>query len=145
MASMTKPMTDPTTFLFTHSPKLFVDADDLVDYLNTRLRKMKGRYRVVSWKKYQRPQTGHVVLFHKDRKIVGEAVVADPVRERHEHVGGVDYEGYLVFDSKTIRVYRVPVSFDQIERVLRKKLTSRTPCQNGDKVYDVVRRVRGGR
>ncbi len=106
-------------FLFPHSSAEFPGGEeDLRGFLSTTLVRNRGSYRVAKADRYTTPQPGDIVVFHKDRKFVGEARVKQGLRrfERPERIGGHRFQGFIMFDPDTIWVYEKAVTFDDAKR-----------------------------
>jgi hypothetical protein len=108
--------------LFPHSSLEFDGVGQLADFLENDLYKRRGIYRVPKVSGYSGLRPGDLVIFHKDRRFVGEARVAKAVRRYRKPLVGPDqtYEGEIVFDPKSIRVY--VLSFDTLTKLTGRKV-----------------------
>jgi hypothetical protein len=142
VAKRTASSTD--VYLFAHSDEEFKDVPALRRFIKTDLMKdNQGEYHVVTARLYRRLQTGDLVVFHKKRKFVGEGLVADSVVEypKRVKIGDGWYTGHVLFREKGLTPYQEPIDFQDVERKLRKAVSSRSPCQSGNQVYEVLRKL----
>jgi hypothetical protein len=130
----------PAIYSFPHSSEEFSSAEELADYLRETLVDRDGRYRVVTASRYTSPKSGDIVLFQKDRQVVGEARIKEGLRryEQPERVAGHKYQGYITFDPDTVRVYEKTISFDEVEEKSGIKLISRAVQGIDSKAYKAI-------
>jgi hypothetical protein len=112
--------------LFPHSPKEFKNASELAHWLKSNL-KVTGEYLVATVTPgYKRVSTGSLVLFHKDKHIVGEAVATGACRPYKgttlSPVTGAPYEGVITFEPSSVRCYASPISLGDASRLTGKNL-----------------------
>lgn len=116
-------------YLFPHSPKEFPTPQLLGAFLQGELGRRGGVYRVATARGYRRVQVGSLVLFHKNRFLVGQAevkqsltpyqgTIPSPVTDR-------PYQGQLAFDSSTVTVYARLIPFEEVKRLAGIKINAR--------------------
>lgn len=119
---------DPQVYLIPCSPKEFKTIDMLVDYIN-ELAHGDGIYAVASTHFWRNVPSDSILLFHKSKLIVGEGQLEDRLQPytgtEVSPVTGKRYEGQLVFDTDSIKVYSHSVTFADAETILGKTLTYR--------------------
>ena len=120
-------MVPTNVLLFPHSPEEFKSVSELADWLKSSLRRT-GEYLVATITPgYRRVSPGSLVLFHKNKQIVGEAIAKDACRPYKgtavSPVTGTPYEGIIMFETSSVRWwYAKPVSLDDASRLTGKKL-----------------------
>jgi len=124
-------MAQTPVLIFPHSPK---EADSasaikLADWLRTRLRG-DGVYPVVGIAPGYRGATpGTLVLFQKDKQIVGEAIVKEGYRfyagGEISPMSGKPYKGEILFEPSSVRCYVKPLSLADASRLTGKELMPR--------------------
>ncbi len=122
-------MVPKDVLLFPHSPKEFKNASKLVDWLQNTL-STTGEYLIATITPgYRRVSPGSLVLFHKDKQIVGEAIARDACRRYEETekspVTRAPYEGIIIFDPTSVRRYANPVFLEEASRLVGTKLIPR--------------------
>ena len=111
----------PVVCIFPHSDDEFSNTDDLRDFLTDELpsEERGGEYllRQLGWKDKDfkaRVVPDSLVLFRKRSVIVGDAVVKQPIIELIPPEEGIYYHK-IVFEPKSIRVYRTDINISRIE------------------------------
>jgi len=122
-------MMPTNVLLFPHSPREFENASELVEWLRSTLRET-GEYLIATITPgYRRVTVGSLVLFHKDKHIVGEAVATGACRPyigtAVSPVTGVPYEGIITFEPSSVRCYANPITLDDASRLTGKTLIPR--------------------
>jgi hypothetical protein len=140
--------TEPAVYLIPHSPKEkeLNSADKLAKWMRDYLGKNGGEYNVASAHYWRNVVPCSVCLFHKNKKIVGEARLVEGLKpytgEEKSPVTGKPYAGTVRFDPASVRVYQRPLSFSEAEGLLGKPLTwraiQRLTLQDYTKIQDVL-------
>lgn len=119
---------DPQVYLIPCSPKEFKHIDTFVAYIN-KLAHGDGIYHVASTHFWRNVPSNSILLFHKSKLIIGEGQLEDRLQPyagtEVSDVTGKRYEGQLVFDTNSIKVYSHSVTFADAETILGKTLTYR--------------------
>lgn len=128
------------TYLFPHSPAEFRGTREVGEFLRGELRERGGDYFVATNKNYRRVAPGSLVLFHKNRELVGQAEVAAPLSQYDGReispATGRRYEAKIRFDAQTIKTYKRPVTFDEVEAVTGVRINPRTVQRLDSRVYE---------
>jgi hypothetical protein len=122
-------------FLFPHSPAEFPDGvKGLAQFLDPQngllAQDRQGRYNVARAVKYRRITSGSMVLFHKDRQIVGEGRVAEglgPYSGDDQSPNTEEaYEGTITFDPQSLRLILPTITFEEAQERAGVKINQRT-------------------
>jgi hypothetical protein len=113
-------MTAPHIRIFPHSQEEFSSLDTLTTWLLTGLKARGGRYLLVSKDAVAELPSGSLVLFRYGQVVVGEAIVAEYLRDssvRDRTLLGADrqYEACVWFSPSSIRVYAPPVGIEALQ------------------------------
>lgn len=119
-------------FLFPHSPKVFPDgASELANWLKADL-SVAGEYLVDGMTPrsgYKRVKARSLVLFHKNKQIVGEAIAktaCQPYEGREvSPMTRRPYQGIIEFEPTSVRCYNKPLSLDVASRLTGTRLIPR--------------------
>ena len=117
-------------WLVVHSQLEFAGPEELADWIVGDLKTRKvGVYHVANRRSWQNIGAGTLCLFHKSKQIVGEGLVKTGVQPYQggdvSPATGRPYQGVVEFDPDSLKVYAPPISFNQAEQMLGKKLTYR--------------------
>jgi hypothetical protein len=114
-------------YLIPHSPKEFKNAEKLKEFLSRDLKK-DGIYAFASLHFWQNVIANSICIFQKDKTIVGEAEMDGGIKsylgKETSPVTDRPYAGCVQFKLNSIIPYPKPLSFNDAERLLGKKLTS---------------------
>jgi len=122
-------MVTKDVLFFPHSPNEFRNASELADWLQNFLSK-KGEYLIATITPgYRRVSPRSLVLFHKDKRIVGEAIAKDACRPyegtKESPVTGAPYEGIIYFNRTSVRCYAKLISLEDASKMVGAKLIPR--------------------
>jgi hypothetical protein len=108
-----------------HAREEFPTAADLKRWLREVLPTQRaGKYYVARAKSWGTIPPGSICAFHKQKRIVGDGVLARDFRYGESSeispVTGqsLRYEGWVMFDPKTIRTFDNPIQFSEAEDVV---------------------------
>ena len=118
-------MSKPIIRIFPHSKEFFEDPDQLRTWLHTTMRLRGGWYRIKKLKGVGlgKNPPGSIVMFRKDDRIVGEAIVKKDVIL----ISDKGYEGKIAFEPSSIRIYREPLGIGDLEKITGLNLKSARP------------------
>ena len=135
---------EPAVYLIPHGAREFDDFIDLSRWLREDLMKrINGEYLVASSYYWRNVVPDSVCYFHKNKKIVGEGRLSGGL----EPYNGPEispqtnrrYAGVVHFDPTSIDVYKNPILFSQVEKLLGKTLTFRGVQRLTLKDYNKIR------
>lgn len=138
--------TDAPAFLIPHNRKEFATADALRRWLDGKLRAERaGRYYVASGSGWSRIPPGATCAFHKDKLLVGDAVVEQGLQYGESDLSpatGRPYVGSVTFRPESIRTFDPPIPFDEAAAAADKGLTWRAIQELTRSEYEQVLALR---
>ncbi len=97
----------------------FKNEEDLKHYLTSTLkqRNPQGRYNFHSYNRVKCIPKDSWALFRFEDKIIGSAKIKEPaLYEPFKNENGLSYDGYIIFDVSTIKVFKNPILIKDLEK-----------------------------